>query len=183
MDSTVEKLNLAILRLATETRLAKVTKQHQADNEKLLWDCHKAELEYIENLEKYSQSLKAAEEIERAASFRDQLHSAKEKLDGNHINIDVVQKLVHQLEGRSQNCHIDVDKLKSERPFVRIDTGSEAVLAQQDDVFNENIVKELDEFQKQSDELRNRIDKLQSGICAASDDAMKVTSDLIHDVI
>lgn len=183
MNPTGDKLNLAVLRLATEIRLSKVAKQHQVDNEKLLWECHKAELDYIGDLEKYSKLLTAAEQIERAAAFQEQLHKAKQKLEGNHINIDVVQKLVHQLEGRSQNCHIDVDRLKADQPFLRINAGSEAVAGTQDEVFNENIVTELDEFQRQSNELRRRIEKLQGGICTASDDAIKITSDLIHDVI
>lgn len=183
MDSTAEKLNLAVLRLAAELRVGKVTKQHHGDNEKLLWECHKAELDYIENLEKYSGLLRTAEKMERAAVFQVQLKNAKQKLDGNQINVDVVQKLVHQLEGRNQNCHIDVEKLKSDNPFVRINAGSEAVLASQDEVFNENIVKELDDFHSHSNELKSRIDQLQNVICAASDDAIRATSDLIHDVI
>lgn len=181
-----DKLNSAILRLAAELRLDKISKQYQVENEKLLWECHKAELEYIEQLTKYRQLLEDAENKQTTALFLQQLQNAKRKLqdDGSQqVNLEVVQKLVHQLQGRSQDFHINVTRLKGDDLFAKIDAGAEAVLASQEEVFNEKIVQELNEFNSRTEELRCKINQLQSNICATSDDAIRVTADLIHDVI
>lgn len=181
-----DKLNSAILRLSAELRLDKISKQYQVENEKLLWECHKAELEYIEQLTKYRQLLEDAENKQTTALFLEQLQNAKRKLqdDGSQqVNLEVVQKLVHQLQGRSQDFHINVTRLKGDDLFAKMDAGAEAVLASQEEVFNETIVQELNEFNSRTEELRCTINQLQNNICATSDDAIRVTADLIHDVI
>lgn len=115
------QLNLAVLRLASELKLDKCTRQYQGETEKLLWDCHKAELEYIEVLGDYLKLLQQADVDQRSKSFRGQLQEARCKLDGNQVHLEIVQKLVHQLEGRSQNFLINVEQLKQEKGMAKMD--------------------------------------------------------------
>lgn len=178
-----DHLNAAILRLSAELRLEKMTRQLQAEDEKLLWECHKAQLKYIDQLTEMNDLVSRASTSQRNSVFLDQLHKAKEKLDGKQVNLDVVHKLVHQLEGRSQDFHINTVKLAENQSFAKIDELSADILGQQTIVINDRVIKELDEFNRQADEHRSKIENLQSEICATAEDAIKVTADRIHHVI
>lgn len=182
--TTSENLSLAVLRLASQVRLDKSAKQYHSESEKLLWEYHKTKLEHIETRNGYCNRLKVADEVERASSFRTKLLDARSKLDRNQVRLEIVQKLVHQLEGRSQNYFINVDKLEVEKPFVRIDSDTEgARLCPQEEVIQESCISEIDSFRNQTEMLQCRFGQLQTNINQFSDDSIKTTSDLIYDVI
>lgn len=183
MEPTAEKLNLAILRLAAEQRVERLQKQNTHALEKLLWEYHQAELRYIEDLEEYRKILGDAKKKELTAVFQEQLEQNREKLNGDRVKVEVVQKLVQQLEGRSHNFHINARMLKEDQSFAKIDEATEDCLRDHPALFNGAMLKELCEFARQTDELKVRVEKMQNNICQTSDGAMKSTADLIEDVL
>lgn len=179
----MDPVNLAVLRLAAELRLQKCSQQYQQDQDKVLAECHQAKQAYKERLAKYVDLLTRANEAEKTAQFQAQLEDSLRKLDENKVNVQVVQKLVHQLEGRSENYHINVDQLKNRGLLDHINRDAIPVLQNQDEVNNEGMVKEIATLQEQSLDLRVRVDRIQNDIIQCSDLALRTTANLVHDVI
>lgn len=182
MASEKHNLSLAVLRLASVISLEKSTRKCLKENEKLLWECHKGQLEYIEKLEKLIVLLKEAGDQERTNIFKEHLNNARTQLDENEVHLGIVQELIHQLEGTNKKFHINVEQLQKGMVFAKIDEDAEALVSQ-DQLCTETIVQEFEECLKSTDRLRTRIADVQNRMNENSDLVMQTTSDLIQDAL
>lgn len=96
MDSS-QKLNLAVLRLASQVKIDKYSSKCQNEDDRLLWECHKAQVAHADSLDRLSELLSQLSNRQRQTWFQKQLQDAREILQGNQVNLEVVQKLVHQV--------------------------------------------------------------------------------------
>lgn len=178
-----DKINQAVLRLGSELRLERTIRQHQIENDKLLWECHKTEQEYVKSLEQFADMLRSSEKGLKASAFQEQLKDARKQLDGNQVNLEVVQKLVHQLEGRNRHFHINVDQLQNSLVFTDIATKTREMQTHPPDVATDNVCQEIDTLTKHTQDLQTQIQNLQETIDCTSKLSLETTSHLVHDAI
>lgn len=181
-----KKLNLALLRLATEVRVDRQTQHTQGEHERLQWDLHRGQREHIEAMTRFRRVLSDAEKAQRTALLKGQLEGARSKLDSDQVNLEVVQMLVHQLDSRIEDFHIDVDELQAENVLRQLDGDAAAALGARlrtELSKGEDVLAQAEFFQCHSGRLNQRIEEMQTSLNRCSGTVVHNSTELIQDAI
>lgn len=181
-DIEPHKLDLAVLRLASELHNDKLEAQNRKEIDKLLWTLHKNLQQITETTGKLVGVFGQRLLKQQHNTFKKQLQMVNDSLDEDILRTETIQKLVFQLEGSMHNVNVDHSAWKSITGLI---AESKAHLRQINETIqnthSETVTEILVKMDLAAAKLSESSKEAQKRVRCTCFESLSAAVDLIHD--